>query len=269
MADHHRAAHAQRLGARANLLQAEQAHLAGFVQVDVHAHAALLRDGEDAVQLPLGVAVHLTGVDAAHHLGAGADGGVQQIEHLLAARAHHPRLGKGHHLNAGRMGMGLRGLQRAFQRAQPEGRRDVGMGADMGGAVRHALPQQRPCAARRIQRQAGQHALVILDAAHPVGLRPVRNPGQAEQRFVEMRVPLDQAGQQQLAAQIHGGAGRVGRIGGQDGRDASLTDQQAPPLRPSIRQAKVPEQQALHRPYRPGACRVCRCTLPGMVVARP
>ena len=77
MADRGAPRHAMRAHAGADFQQAEQAKLARFMQMDVHANAALFRDGENAVQLSGRVAVHLAGINATHQLRPRANGGVQ------------------------------------------------------------------------------------------------------------------------------------------------------------------------------------------------
>ena len=151
MADRGPACHAMRAHPGADFQQAEQAKLARLMQMDIHAHAALFRDGENAVQLSGRIAVHLTRVNATHQLRPRANGGVQQVEHGLAAGAHHTRLGEGHNLDGRGPAMRLPRCQHAFQRRKPKGRGDISMGADMGRAIRHAAADQRPRPRGRIQ----------------------------------------------------------------------------------------------------------------------
>ena len=151
MADRGAPRHAMRAHAGADFLQAEQAKLARFMQMDVHAHTALFRDGENPVQLAGRVAVHLTRVYAADQLCPRANGSVQQVKHGLAAGAHHACLGEGHHLHRRGCLMRLPRRQHAFKCRKPEGRGDISMGADMRCAIRHAALDQRPRPRGRIQ----------------------------------------------------------------------------------------------------------------------
>ena len=70
VADRDLAAQAQRAGAGTDLLDIEEAHLARLVQVDVEPDTMPFGDGEDAVELTLGIAIDLQRVDAADQIGA-------------------------------------------------------------------------------------------------------------------------------------------------------------------------------------------------------
>jgi hypothetical protein len=73
VADRHFAGETERLGAGADLLDIEEAHLARLVQMNVEPNAAPRRDREDTVELPLRVAVNLQRIDATDQIGAVAN----------------------------------------------------------------------------------------------------------------------------------------------------------------------------------------------------
>src|SRR4029077_7106026 len=87
----------ERLGAGTDLLDIEEAHLAGLVQMDVESDAVPCRYREDAVELPLGIAIDFQRIDAADQIGAVADSRIKQLENAWAA--HHTALREGYDLN--------------------------------------------------------------------------------------------------------------------------------------------------------------------------
>ena len=202
MADGSAPRHAMRGHTGADFLQAEQAKLARFMQMNIHANAAFFRNGENAVQLPGGVAVHLTRVNAAHQFRPRSNGRIQQVEHGLAAGAHHASLGEGHHLHRHRCLMRFPRGQHAFQGRKPEGGGDIGVGADMRRAIRHTTPDQCPGPCGRIQGEGREQRLVSRNPAHAEGLRRMGSPGQAEQSLIQMHMPIHQGGQQQIPIQV-------------------------------------------------------------------
>src|SRR5690349_2941333 len=116
-----------RLGAGADLLDIEQAHLAQLVQVNVEPNAVPRRDREDTVELSFRVAVDLQRIDAAHQIGAVADGRVEQVENARAA--HHATLRERNDLHRRPIAIVLTCRKHAVQLRQATFEIDVDMGA--------------------------------------------------------------------------------------------------------------------------------------------
>ena len=146
MADRHLAAETERLGAGTDLLDIEEAHLARLVQVNVEPDAVPRRDREDAVELPLRVAVNLQRIDATDQIGAVADGRIEQVED--ARTAHHAALRERHDLHRYPIAIALACGKHAFQLGKAAFEVDVDMGAQMAW-----------CRARRIRGSDCRRAL--------------------------------------------------------------------------------------------------------------
>ena len=194
---------------RADLLEAEQAELAGLMQMDVDPDAPPLRQGEDGVELPSRVAVDHGGIDAADEIGAGVERRIHEVDDARAS--HHAALREGHDLDRDAALIGFANRQDLMQGRKAHLEMHVDMRSDMRRAIGDAAVEQQACPASRGHGELGQDLLVGFDPAHPGRPRGMGHPGQAEQGLVEMHVPVDQARQDQVPAKIHDV--RVGRLG--------------------------------------------------------
>ena len=132
MADCYLAAKTERLGASANLLDIEEAHLARLVQVDVEPGPVPRRHREDAVQLALGIAIDFQRIDAADQIGPVADGRIKQVENARAA--HHAALREGDDLHRHPLPVSLARREHPVQFREAAFEIDI----DMGAQVRRA-----------------------------------------------------------------------------------------------------------------------------------
>ena len=243
VAHRHAALHAERLGALADLANREQPEIVGLVQMHIHAHAMLVRDGKDAVELPRRIAIDLARVHAADQIGTERNRGVQQIER--AGAAHHAHLRKRDDLHVHPVAMILPRLQHAFHRGEAVLRLHIHMRAQRARAVRCAGADQMPRALRRGQRERWHQLQLGLDAARARGACGMRHPRQAVQRLVEMHMPVEQRGQHQQARQIERviGSGRIAHR--HDAGDQALMHRE--PYQPTIGEPRVVDVAGLCR----------------------
>ena len=222
MADRHRATEAERRRALADLLQVADAELAGLVQVNVEPDAAPFGDGEDAVELALGIAVDLRRVDAADEIGAHRHRLVEQGKD--AGAAHDAALREG---DDGQPDLAAEALAHGDERLdlrEPAFEIDVGVRADMRGALADAEIDE-VAGALGDRRQLAPRLLVVLDAAHPRAVAAMRPPVEAVDRLVEMDMAVDQAGEDEVAADIENDGRVVERtIGRTDLGDTPVDD---------------------------------------------
>ncbi len=129
------------------------------MQVDVEPDPVPCRDREDAVELPLRVAIDLQRVDAADQIGALAHRRVEQVED--AGAAHHTALRKGDDLHAHSAALPLARRQHAVELRKAAFEIDVDMGAQMRGAARHARLDQIAGALLGRDRQVRQDPLSV------------------------------------------------------------------------------------------------------------
>jgi len=188
----------------------EGAHRAGLVQVDVQRLAVPVGQAEEQVERAHRVAVDGAGVQAAEHVGAGGQGGVQQFRR--ARPAEQARLREGHRLDLlpGRQRC-LRALH-AFEVPQAGLGVDVDVGADARGAGGQEGARQRHRLRGRVVAAGGAEGTLVVDPVDQARADLVAVPGQAPERLVQVRVAFHQARQQQgAAARFHLRAGRRGQ----------------------------------------------------------
>src|ERR1700730_5924604 len=137
MADRHFAGETERLSAGADLLDIEEAHLARLLQMNVEPNAAPRSDREDAVELPLRVAVNLQRIDAADEIGAVANGRIEQVED--ARTAHHAALRERNDLHRCPITITLACGKHAFQLRKAAFEVNVDMGAQVAGTARDVI----------------------------------------------------------------------------------------------------------------------------------
>src|SRR5205085_9719490 len=78
---------------------------------------------------------------------------------------------------------------------------DIGMRADVGGALADAEIEEI-AGALGDRRQLAPGLLVVLDAAHPRAVAAMRPPLEAVDRLVKMDMAVDEAGQDEIAADV-------------------------------------------------------------------
>ena len=211
MADRHAAGQAERRGAVGDHLDRQRTHLAAVVQVDVDAAAVARRDREDAVELRLRVAVDADRVEPADRFGAFAHGELEQLERAGADR--HAALREGDQLDRDRVAVALAHRLQAVQVGEAQLGADVDVAAHVRGAAGEQAAHQPRALQLGREGEPAQHAALVLDAIEQRRPRAVRLPRRAPQRLVEVRVRVDEAGQDQAAARIDRVGAAEARIG--------------------------------------------------------
>ena len=225
VAHRHAPIHSQGPRALADLADGEQTEIAGFMQMNIDTHTAPIGDGEDAVELSGRVRIDLARVDTADQIGARGHGGIEQIQNARAT--HHAALRKRDDLDAGPRAVVLPRLQDPFQGMQFALRRNVHMGAQCAGAMCGGGADQMRGTVRGAERQPRHGLAFLLDAAHDRRPGLVRCPRHAEQRLVEVHVPIDQQRHDELTLQIQRRIAGVGDLGhGRDFVDQRIADRQ-------------------------------------------
>src|SRR5690606_16079471 len=134
VADRDPALQAEGSGAGGNLLELEYAEQPRTVEVNVDGDAAPIGNSEADVELPLDVAIHAGGVDAADAIGASLDGRVQQG---IGSRAgDDTALGERHPLHGHRVTVAFAHREQGFEMPQTDDGVHVDVAADDGRAVR-------------------------------------------------------------------------------------------------------------------------------------
>ena len=134
---------------------------------------------------------------------------------------------------------------------------DVDMAADEGAAVRHREHRLPRRLNTRIDRQRLADQALVVDAVDQARPDLVAIPGQAEQRLVEMRVRLDQAGQRDPAATVqHRDAVRCRTVGDAPGPDQNIA-------RRGAERADIANQKIAHRHGAVMRVSQCRALLSG------
>ncbi len=109
------------------------------MEVDVDAATVPAGNGEDPVELTLGVTVNAHGIESADHLRAIAHRLFQQVQG--AGPCHHAGLRKGHHVNVYPVAMLVARRLDAMQMRQADVGPDIDMGAHMGSAASDQPPE--------------------------------------------------------------------------------------------------------------------------------
>ena len=134
------ALHPQGAGALEHQVRAEDAQLAGLVEVDIDGDLVLFGEAEDDVQVPGGVAVQAARIDAAHDVGAGLEC-LPSMSGTVPSSRRRPACGNAMmSTSAWSLNCSLAASD-GIETFEPAVDVDLGVGADAGGAARDHPPE--------------------------------------------------------------------------------------------------------------------------------
>ena len=192
------------------------------MQMDIEWPGIFLRQCKNRITVPFRVAVYGAGIDATNHIGTCLHRLVHQVQRAGATQK--ARLGKSHNVDIHKIGIGVARCHNPFDAPQTMIGIDIHMTADMRRAMagrKHNLPCRLT---GWINIDGPLQVALIIDLVNQARPGTVRVPAHTPERLIEMRMRLDQTGQNQCTCHILDSSGGCGEIG-TDGHNLTAFDQ--------------------------------------------
>lgn len=199
----------ERLRSVHDLAHLPSAQLAAIVEMKIDTDAAAISDREDRVEMFHRRSVEPRGVDSADEVSACRHGGVEQIDGPRGDE--HPTLGERDDLHLDLLRTVVCRLADLLDRGHSVVEIDIDVGADQCGTALDVRIEQCTGPFQHGRKVTTAVAFVVDETGEPtLRIGRMGTPRKSPHRLVEVGVPVDQAGERQVAVAVDRRSGRVG-----------------------------------------------------------